>query len=168
MLINIKRISSNITQTAWQWYSDIHASKQSQTRNRQISGHFKPRVLATVTASSYSSSSNNREQQFIPEMNINHGIRNIRWCIFIIQHPSSLKHINQDELSKNKFICAASCPHNYQNTQPFSMIRSSKWLAWRDLTKAYHDFEKQEVRKLTNIGAQWWFWCCLALNTRNR
>ena len=110
-----------------------------------------------------SSSSTTRENFSCPENEIKHGIRTIRQCTFIIQQPNSSNHVNQDELSKNIFICATSCQHNYQNTQPFSVFQSSTCSWQGDLSNAYHGFVNSENRKLTKSAKQCRFRCCLVV-----
>lgn len=116
----------------------------------------------------WNSTSSWTRRTFFRDFASEHTIRISKQCTSIIQHPFSLNHANKDESSRNIFTCETSCQHNFQNTQPSSMIRSSKWSAWRDLYKACHDFGNGEIRKLTKFGAQWWNRRCLAVEGWNR
>ena len=99
---------------------------QHQTATNQTRFHVNFWVLLGFKLQGIHHLLQNREEQVCPEMEVKHGNVIIRHHTYIIQHPNSSKHVNQDELSKNKFIHQTFKQHIFLNNQPFDMIRSLK------------------------------------------
>ena len=115
-----------------------------------------------------SSSSPNRDELFLPEMEGKHTIQNISTCSIQIQPYFSLNRAIKKEPNKNIFECQTLNPWCSLNMQPNYTIQSSLKPAKQDLSKAYHDFANGEIRNLTKVEEQWWFRCCLAVEGWNR
>ena len=110
----------------------------------------------------------NHDELFFTKLDNKHTNRISRQRTSTFQQPFSLNHANKKEQSTNIFECQPLNQHNSQNIQPFFMIQSSKWSAWKDLFKAHHDFENGGIRNLTKLEAQWWNRCCLVVYCWNR